>query len=70
MQMQSQTERLSGIMSKLNLCVIFGGASSEHEVSLLSAESVLRNIDYDKYNVHKIFISKKGEWYYYDGAND
>ena len=47
-------------MSKLNLCVIFGGASSEHEVSLLSAESVLRNI----------FISKKGEWYYYDGADD
>ena len=57
-------------MSKRSLCVIFGGASSEHEVSLMSAESVLRNIDYDKYDVHKIFISKKGEWYYYDGPND
>ena len=37
-------------MSKINLCVIFGGASSEHEVSLLSAASVLRNLDITKYN--------------------
>ena len=54
-------------MSKINLCVIFGGASSEHEVSLLSAASVLRNLDLTKYNVHKIGISKDGGWYYYTG---
>ncbi|MBE5039943.1 D-alanine--D-alanine ligase family protein [Ructibacterium gallinarum] len=54
-------------MAKINLCVIFGGASSEHEVSLLSAASVLRNIDPDKYEVHKLAISKEGGWYYYDG---
>ena len=55
-------------MSKINLCVIFGGASSEHEVSLLSAASVLRNLDLTKYNVHKIGISKDGGWYYYTGT--
>ena len=54
-------------MSKLNLCVIFGGASSEHEVSLMSAASVLKNIDSEKYNIHMIAISKDGGWYYYDG---
>ncbi|MBQ4145554.1 MAG: D-alanine--D-alanine ligase [Clostridia bacterium] len=55
-------------MSKINLCVIFGGVSSEHEVSLLSAASVLRNLDLTKYNIHKIGISKDGSWYYYTGT--
>ncbi len=55
-------------MSKISLCVIFGGASSEHEVSLLSAASVLRNLDLTKYTVHKIGISKDGGWYYYTGT--
>ena len=35
-------------MEKLNVCVIFGGASSEHEVSLVSATTVLSNLDKDK----------------------
>ena len=39
--------------SKINVCVIFGGASSEHEVSKMSVVSVLNNIDRDKYNVHR-----------------
>ncbi len=55
-------------MSKINLCVIFGGASSEHEVSLLSAASVLRNLDLTKYTIHKIVISKEGGWFYYTGT--
>lgn len=57
-------------MTRHSLCVIFGGVSSEHEVSLLSAESVLKNIDKDKYEVHKIFISKDGGWFYYDGSDE
>ncbi len=57
-------------MNKINLCVIFGGASSEHDVSLLSAASVLKNIDAEKYNIHTIGISKDGGWYYYDGDAD
>ncbi len=55
------------LMTKIKLCVIFGGASSEHEVSLKSAASVLSNIDTTKYEVHKLAISKEGGWYYYDG---
>lgn len=54
-------------MSKTNLCVIFGGVSSEHEVSLLSTASVLRNLDRTKYTVHTIGISKEGGWYYFTG---
>jgi D-alanine-D-alanine ligase len=42
--------------------VLFGGQSSEHEVSLASARSVLRAIDPDKYEVVPIGITKKGAW--------
>lgn len=51
----------------LRVCVIFGGASSEHEVSLRSATCVLENIDRSRYEVVMLGISKKGRWYYYDG---
>ncbi|MBR5152225.1 MAG: D-alanine--D-alanine ligase [Clostridia bacterium] len=54
-------------MEKLRVCVMFGGASSEHEVSLKSAASVLSNIDTQRYEVYKIAISKEGGWYFYDG---
>lgn len=54
-------------MSKKNICVIFGGISSEHEISKLSAKTVLSNIDYDKYNVYKIFITKDGRWRFFEG---
>lgn len=57
-------------MAKTKLCVIFGGASSEHEVSLLSAASVLRNVDPEKYEVCKLAISKAGGWYFYEGDAD
>lgn len=57
-------------MAKTRLCVIFGGASSEHEVSLLSAASVLKHIDSEKYEIYKLAISKDGGWYFYDGDAD
>ena len=53
-----------------NLLVIFGGCSSEYEVSLRSSASVLRNIDRDKYNVLTLGITKDGEWYFYTGDID
>jgi len=53
--------------SKKNVAVIFGGQSSEHEVSRLSAESVLKNIDRKKYDVVMIGITKDGRWLHYDG---
>jgi D-alanine-D-alanine ligase len=49
-------------MSKLRIGVLFGGRSGEHEVSLLSAASVLNAIDKDKYEVVPIGITKDGRW--------
>lgn len=54
-------------MARLKLAVLFGGQSSEHEVSLVSAYSVLTNIPKDKYDVMCIGITKKGHWLYYPG---
>lgn len=47
---------------KLNVVVIFGGRSGEHEVSLVSASSVIKNLDKQKYNIIQIGITKGGEW--------
>ena len=57
-------------MSKLNVAVIFGGASSEHEVSCKSAVNVLSILDSDKYNVYKLGITKEGAWYITDASAD
>lgn len=54
-------------MARTKVAVLFGGASSEHEVSLVSAYSVLTNIPKDKYDVMCIGITKKGHWLYYPG---
>lgn len=54
-------------MAKLKIAVLFGGASSEHEVSLVSAYTVLKNIPKDKYDVFCVGITKKGHWMYYPG---
>lgn len=47
---------------KINLGIIFGGKSGEHEVSLGSFISVMRFIDKNKYNIIPIGINKKGKW--------
>jgi D-alanine-D-alanine ligase len=49
-------------MKKLRVGVLFGGRSGEHEVSLLSAASVLNAIDKNKYEVVPIGITKEGRW--------
>jgi D-alanine-D-alanine ligase len=49
-------------MSKLRVGILFGGRSGEHEVSLLSAASVLKAIDKSKYEVVPIGITKEGRW--------
>lgn len=54
-------------MAKQKIAVIFGGVSSEHEISLISAYSVLTNIPKEKYDVMCIGITKKGHWMYYPG---
>ena len=47
---------------RLRVGVLFGGRSGEHEVSLLSAASILKAIDHKKYDVVPIGISKEGRW--------
>lgn len=55
---------------KINFCCIFGGESSEHEVSLVSAYSVLSNTNSEKYNIIKVGVTRDGKWYLYTGEND
>ena len=56
-------------MVKLNVCVLFGGMSPEHAVSLRSAESVLNNMDPEKYNIFPVGIAQDGDWILY-GSTD
>ena len=56
-------------MRKLNVCVLFGGISPEHDVSLRSAESVLNNMDTEKYNCLPVGITKEGNWILYGGKD-
>ncbi len=55
------------MMKKRSVCILFGGISPEHEVSLRSAESVLNNIDQDKYTVFPLGITKTGQWILFGG---
>ncbi len=50
-----------------NVIVLFGGRSSEYEVSLSSAYAVLSNIDRERFSVTVVGITKSGEWYLYKG---
>ncbi len=54
-------------MSKTTLLCLFGGKSSEYEVSLISAHSILSNVDREKYDIVTVGITKQGDWYYYTG---
>lgn len=49
-------------MAKENLVVIFGGRSSEHEVSCISVQTVAKGVDLEKYNMTLVGITKDGRW--------
>lgn len=49
-------------MSKQNLAVIFGGQSSEHEISCMSASNIIQCIDAQRYNIILVGITKEGHW--------
>lgn len=49
-------------MPKIKVGVLFGGKSAEHEVSLVSAKSVIENLDPKKYEVIPIGITRQGKW--------
>ena len=55
---------------KIKLGLIFGGMSTENEVSVMSANSILKNLDKNKYEIFPIYISKSGEWYQYDNLEN
>ena len=50
---------------KIKLLVLFGGKSTEHEVSIVSFAQAMENIDKNKYEIFSIYISKSGDFYYH-----
>ncbi len=56
-------------MSKIKLAVVFGGMSTEHDVSIVSGTSVIKNLDKTKYDIYPIYIGKTGYWYIYTPTN-
>lgn len=55
---------------KIKVCVIFGGKSPEHDISLKSATSVIKNLNSEKYEITMLGITKAGEWFLYSGSAD
>lgn len=53
-------------MKRLKIGVIFGGISSEHDVSKVSGTSVIKNLNKEKYDIISIYIDKDGKWYTYE----
>ena len=58
--------KVANYIMKIRIGVLFGGKSAEHEISLLSAKSVVEAIDKNKYEVLLIGINKSGEWFLHD----
>jgi len=50
-------------MGKIKLGVIFGGTSTEHDVSIVSGTSVISNLNKEKYEIYPIYIDKNGTWH-------
>jgi len=47
---------------KKKICLLYGGKSAEHQVSLQTAKAVIQALDHEKYEVHPIFITTEGAW--------
>ena len=52
---------------KIKLAVLFGGRSGEHEVSIISARSMMAAVDGKKFEVLPVYISPEGSWYFWAG---
>lgn len=50
-------------MGKIKLGVLFGGTSTEHDVSIVSGTSVISNLNKEKYEIYPIYIDKNGTWH-------
>ena len=51
------------IAQKKKVGVLFGGMSTEHDISVISASSIIKNLDKEKYEIYPIYIDKQGKWY-------
>jgi len=58
------------VSKKIRVGILFGGRSAEHEVSLLSAKSIVEAIDKNKYEPVLIGINKSGEWFLHEDMNN
>lgn len=47
----------------IKLGLIYGGISTEHDISIMSAKSIMENLDKSKYEIHEIYINKYGKWF-------
>lgn len=57
-------------MAKTRIAVLFGGVSSEHEISCISAAAVVENLRPEEYEVMKVGITKKGRWLLFPGGTE
>ena len=57
-------------MKKIKVAVLFGGQSSEHDISCISAVTVIESIDREKYDVITVGITKDGRWIKTDNVED
>ena len=55
------------IKEKIKIAVIVGGMSTEHDVSLMSGKSILKNINKEKYDIKTVYLNKKGDSFEYIG---
>lgn len=55
-------------MAKIRIAVLFGGATKDHKVSLVSAYSLLNGLSTEKYDITPIGITKAGRWLYFPGS--
>ncbi|MBR2806153.1 MAG: D-alanine--D-alanine ligase [Oscillospiraceae bacterium] len=55
-------------MNKKRICILFGGVSSEYEVSCNSAASIVENISRDAFDICLVGITKEGKWFLYSGG--
>ena len=56
-------------MGKIKVGLLFGGMSAEHDVSIMSATAIYKNLDREKFTLELIYISRDGEWLIIDEEN-
>jgi len=57
-------------MTKINLGIVFGGKSAEHDVSIMSTTSALKAIHKEKYDITLFYITNEGKWHVCDNINN